>query len=408
MDPSTQIGLIMLALLGFCVVSSRLTRRWLTTPLAWAAFGLASGSAGLGWLDFDPNAELVRLLAEATLVLLLFSDASQIPLVTLRKWVELPARLLGVGLPLTMAAGTAVAWALFDWSLVESAMVATILAPTDAALGHAVVSNAAVPARIRQALTVEAGLNDGIVLPGMFVLLALATADVDPDTSWLRFWVAQVTLGPLAGLAIGASSGWLLAWSERREWSETSFVRIGSLCVAALCYLGAEEIGGNGFMAAWVGGLAFGTSAPQVSVHVHAFLEAEGKLLMLAVFLLVGCVFAGPALAGAEWNTYLFALLSLTVLRMVPVAISLVGSGTGLWSTVFLGWFGPRGLASLLFGLLIMEDQALESSRELFQVVVVTVLFSILLHGLTAGVGAERYGRWCSAREEQLPDRDLL
>ena len=395
MVPTHQVALMGLCLFAYSAFSARLTRRWLTAPLVFTAFGLVTGSAGFGWLAFEPDAELIRVIAEITLVLLLFVDASQIRLRQLERNLGVPGRLLGIGMPLTIVLGTGVAMLLFpSWSLWEAALVATILAPTDAALGQPVLTHPSVPPLTRQALTVESGLNDGIALPLVLVLLGLASADVSGGLA--TFWLLQVTLGPVVGAVVGFGSAWLLRKAERNDWADQSFLRIGSLTAAGLCYLTAEAVGGNGFMAAFVGGLAFGTASPTVSKHVLQFLEVEGQLLMLAVFVLLGCVFAGPALADAPLRAWGYGLLSLTVIRMLPVLVSMGGTGEKLWPKLFLGWFGPRGLASLLFGMLLVEHETLTSGRALFDVVVITVLLSIVLHRLTAAWGAERFARWAA------------
>ncbi len=399
MENPHQLALFFGAALLFALVSKVLTRKWLTAPMVFVAFGLLTGAGGLGWLTFQPDSEWIKLLTEVTLMLVLFADASQIRVSALRHRVALPARLLGISMPLTIAAGTAVAMLLMpDWSVWEAALVATVLAPTDAALGQAVVSNEAVPGPIREALTVESGLNDGIALPVVLVFLALATTEVGDGSGWLWFWAGQVILGPIAGLAIGSLSGWSLDRARSVGWTSPAALTVGGLATVALCYLGAEAIGGNGFMATFVGGMAFGARASHVEGQVHEFLESEGQLLMWMVFTVLGCLYALPALVAAEPMHWLYALLSLTVIRGIPTAISLIGTKLP-WQTVgFLGWFGPRGLASILFGLLLVEEVELTTGDALFQVVVLTVILSVVLHGLTAAWAASGYGKWAEGQ----------
>ncbi len=400
MDLSHQLALFFLAVLVFAAVSRRVTNRWFTAPMVFVSVGLVLGSGGLGLLVFEPEGEFITLLTEGTLLLLLFSDASQIQLKQLTHHWTVPGRLLGIGMPLTVGLGALVGWLLFpEWTPVEALLVAAVLAPTDAALGQAVVSNPAVPAPIREALTVESGLNDGITLPLVLVLLALAMSQVDDGATWVWFWAQQVVLGPLAGAVVGAVAGTLLEVGSRRRWAESSALPAGSIATALLCYVGAEAIGGNGFMAAFVGGMAFGRFAPTIGHNTHEFLESEGQLLLWMVFTLLGCVFAAPALQSASPAQWVYALLSLTVVRMLPVALSLIGTGFR-WPTVaFLGWFGPRGLASLLFGLLLVEGE-LEGGESFFNVVLLTVLLSVMLHGVTASVSAVRYGAWASRSQK--------
>jgi len=389
-----QIIALLIGVLAFAALSRWLTSRWLTAPLLFVAFGLASGTAGLGWLDIDPEAELIEGLAEATLVLVLFADASRIDVRALRTDLGIPLRLLAIGMPLTIALGALLAAAIFPaWSMWEAAVIAAILAPTDAALGQPVVNSGAVPARIRRALNVESGLNDGIALPVVLVFIAMAALPAEPGQSWLVFWLVQVTAGPALGAAIGASGGLLLRLSHDAKLANESWSAIGALTLAGLCYFGAEAAGGNGFMAAFIGGMAFGATSASLGHKVHDFMETEGQMLMLAVFILLGCALAGPALASATPASVAYAALSLTVIRIVPVAIAMTGAGLDRRTVAFLGWFGPRGLASILFGMLLVGRDSLPHGEAIFHVVVLTVLGSVLAHGLTSAWGAETYGR---------------
>lgn len=388
----------------FASSARRLTARWLTAPILFVAFGALLGDNGLGWIGLAGLEPVLDPLAEVTLIVILFGDASRIRLEALRREAGLPIRMLVFGLPLTILLGAVAARLLFpQLSVWEAAALGAVLAPTDAALGQAVVSSEAVPLRVRQALNVESGLNDGIALPVVLVFTALAVATAEgaasADTvSWLGFWVLQVVLGPLAGAALGAGGGWLLSRAVAADWTDESFVRIGGLALALLAYFGAEEIGGNGFMAAFVAGMAFGNVAHDVSHHVHAFLEAEGQLLMLLVFVALGALLVPPALARLTPTVGLYVLLSLTVVRMLPTALALAGSGARAQTVAFLGWFGPRGLATLLFGMVILEAHAIPNRAFLFDVAILTVLASVFAHGLTAGWAARRYGTWAEGQ----------
>ena len=200
------------------------------------------------------------------------------------------------------------------------------------------------------------------------------------------------SLGPLVGLTVGGGVGWALQHASTRGWTDDTFSAIGGLCTAALCWLGAEAIGGNGFMAAFVGGMVFGSVTDTVCEAVHTFVERDAELLMVGVFLLLGSALAPAALAAFGPTALLYAALSLTVIRMLPVAVSLVGTGVGAPTVGFLGWFGPRGLASILFGLLLLEASHLAHADQVFHVVLLTVLLSVFSHGLTASWASERYG----------------
>ncbi len=402
MEPAS-IAVIALSVCLVAAFSRKAERSPLTPPLFFLAVGFLLGGEGLGWMHLDIDGGAIHVLAELTLVLVLFTDAARIDLTCLRREESLPARLLGIGMPLTIAAGAFAAGVLLPglgWT--EALLLAAILAPTDAALGQAVVSNPCVPLRIRQSLNVESGLNDGIALPVVLVLASLAGAreEAGDASYWLRFAALAVTLGPLVGAAVGFLGGRVVAWGTRAGWINAAFQRISGLGLALLAFGAAELVGGNGFIAAFVAGLTLGNTARGVCACLYEFGEAEGQLLTLLVFLAFGAALLPEALPHATGGALLYALLSLTVVRLVPVALSLLGTGLRPASIAFLGWFGPRGLASILFVLLVVEEGRLASGPFLQAVVVLTVLASTLLHGLTAYPLARRYGDYAAALEE--------
>ncbi len=399
MEPSS-IAVVALAVCLFAAFSKKAERSSLTPPMFFLAVGFCLGDAGLGWIHLDIDGGAMHVLAELTLVLVLFSDAARIDLSCLRREESLPARLLGIGMPLTIVAGAAVAVAVLPglgWT--EALLLAAILAPTDAALGQAVVANPLVPVRIRQSLNVESGLNDGIALPVVLLFASLAGAREQAADAgyWLRLAAIAVTLGPLVGGAVGFLGGRIVGWGTRSGWINDAFQRIAGLGIAMLAFGAAELVGGNGFIAAFVAGLTLGNTARGVCECLYEFGEAEGQLLTLLVFLAFGAAMLPEVLPHATGGAVLYALLSLTVVRMIPVGLSLLGSGLRPASVAFLGWFGPRGLASILFALLVVEADRLESGPFLLAVVALTVLGSTFLHGLTAYPMARRYGRWAAA-----------
>ncbi|MEZ4429937.1 MAG: sodium:proton antiporter, partial [Nannocystaceae bacterium] len=397
--------------LAFGLVSRRLDGSVLTPPLAFVLIGFLLGADGLNLLAIPPGHQAIHLLAEITLVLVLFADASRIDLRALRRELGIPVRLLGVGLPLTIALGAVVAkLVLPELSVWEAATLGAVLAPTDAALGQAVVSSPKVPLRIRQALNVESGLNDGVALPVVMIFAALAGAGSDARApgEWLAFWGLQVTLGPAVGVAVAYAGGRLLDLALRRAWMNESFAQLSGLSLALLAFTVAEAIGGNGFIAAFVGGMVLGNTARESSAAIHEFLEAEGQLLMLLVFMVFGAMFAWPALQDADGPTILYAALSLTLIRMIPVALSLLGARLRLSTVLFLGWFGPRGLATVLFGLLILESCGAAHRAGLFTVAMVTVVFSVVAHGVTAGPGAALYAQLVGGSDAGAAEREQV
>jgi NhaP-type Na+/H+ or K+/H+ antiporter len=380
----------------FGLVSRRLEGTVFTAPLLFVAAGVAFGPMGLGLVEFELDDHTVLLLGEITLVIVLFTDAARTNLSALRQNEELPMRLLGIGMPLTIALGTVVAaLVLTDLTFWEAAIVGTVLAPTDAALGQAVVGNPHVPVRVRQALNVEAGLNDGLSVPflALFLTLAVAGEELQTPSLWIRFALEQVGLGVLVGIGVGMAGGWLVSLASKREWMTDPSQRIALLALAIIAWALADQVGGNGFIAAFVGGLAVGPTVQGIGERLIRFTEAEGQLLNLSVFFIFGVLVIG-LIQPLSWEVALYALLSLTVIRMLPVALSLLRTHLRGISVLFMGWFGPRGLASIVLGLIVVAEAPLLAGREQIELVVAsTVLFSVLLHGLTAAPLSAVYAR---------------
>ncbi|MEO0996937.1 MAG: cation:proton antiporter [Pseudomonadota bacterium] len=401
MDIAT-VGIVALGFVAYVLVSGRLDGTPVTAPMLFIAFGFLIGAGGFGVAGLDTGHGAIHVIAEATLILVLFTDATRIKLARLRRQHTLPVRMLAIGLPLVIALGTLTALGVFPELLFwEAALLAAILAPTDAALGQAVVADANVPVRIRQALNVESGLNDGIALPAVLLFAALASMTGAADHGdWLTFGLLQVTLGPVAGGAVGWLGARLLDIGiERGRVSEAS-QGIGILATAVLTFAAAELIGGNGFIAAFVGGLVFGETVRHECRFLYEFMETEGELLLLLTFLLFGAAMLPEALAHLNGAIVGYAVLSLTVVRMLPIALSLLGSRVKPVTILFLGWFGPRGLASILFALLIVEEAGLPAGDTILTVTVVTVGLSALLHGATAAPFARRYAMLASRAGE--------
>lgn len=403
------IGAIAIFVLLFGSISRRLEKSVITPPMAYVVYGLLISSAALGLIQsVEIDNEVIRVLAEITLAIVLFTDASRIQLKLLRREYNLPLRLLGLGLPITIALGTMFALLLFpSLNIWEAAVLATILTPTDAALGQAVVNSPRVPTRIRQAINVESGLNDGICLPVLLLFVALAeeTERATDASYWLSFSGKQIIFGTTIGIAVGYFGSKLVIKSLRRKWMNDSFEDLSVLGVSIFAYALAQSIGGNGFIAAFCAGLTLGNIAPKSTRQkLYDFGEAEGQLLTLISFLLYGAVMIVPSLSEATWQMWLYAIGSLTITRMLGVAISTIGSGLQPISVLFIGWFGPRGIASIIYGLVIVEEERLVSSNLIFTAMVITVLISIFAHGLTAVPGANWYGDWL----RHLPSEDRM
>lgn len=391
-----SIVVIALGVLAFGLVSRRLEGTVVTLPLVFALFGWLIGSGGLGIASIDASHGAIHLLAEVTLIVVLFADAARIDARCLLSDHDLPLRMLAIGMPLTLLAGALVARLLFpDASWPMAFLVAAILTPTDAALGQTVVASERVPLRIRQAINVESGLNDGIALPLVLVFAMWAGASGEHDsnaTGLAQFAFLQVTLGPIAGVAIGYIGGRLIDRASAAGWASAPFQGICALATSLCAFAAAELIGGNGFIAAFSAGIAFGASVRSRCEFLFEFMESEGQLLTLLAFLVFGAAMLPQGLSVAVLATSVLAVLFLTIVRMLPIAISLSGTGLSWPSKLFLGWFGPRGLASILFALLILEEHPVAGGEELLACIVLTVALSIVLHGVSAAPLAAAYG----------------
>lgn len=407
-EPAVFVVVFAGLLFAYSLISRRISGTVLTAQIFFVAIGVLLGPAGIDLLGIPATSSFVLLVAEVALVITLFTDAARIDIRSLGENRQLPGRLLLFGLPLTIGAGVALAALLFtDLTLAEAGLIGAILAPTDAGLGQAIVNNPMVPVRIRQALNVESGLNDGGAIPFFFLFLALteAEAEVAPIPYLLSLVVEQIGLGVIVGLAIGFAGGWLGRWSLSRGWISGIYWRIDILALAILAWLVADAVGGSGFIAAFVGGLATAAAFVRVREEEVSFAEAEADLLNFVVFFIFGFV-AGGLIGGIDWTVILYAVLSLTVIRMVPVAISLLGAHLGRESVLFLGWFGPRGLASIVL-LLIAIDEAggIAGMQTISRVVITTVLASVFAHGITTNPAIRWYARRVAALHPDAPER---
>ncbi len=391
------LAIAALTLLGVAAISGRLSGTPVTPAMAFVAVGLLLGPEVLGEIDLESSSGTVRTLAEATLALVLFCDASRIDLRLLRREVGVPLRLLGIGLPLTIALGALAAAAVFDQLGVEEAVIlAIVLAPTDAALGQAVVTEPRIPARIRQGLNVESGLNDGICVPLLFA--AVAVADVASEISDGRgaatLLFEEIGYGVVGGVIGGLLVAAIVIQAGRRDLIAGQWRQVIPGAGAALAYGTASALGGSGFIAAFVAGMTFRLALGRDPKDLNELSEQLGNVLNGVTFLFFGAILLGPALGELSWDLALYAVLSLTVVRMLPVAIAMVGSRARAPTLGFLGWFGPRGLASIVFALIVVEESNLPHERLIVLAIYLTVGLSVFAHGLSAAPLANRYARW--------------
>jgi len=401
--------LTVLAAFAFCysLVASRLERTPISGPLVYLFVGLACGSYGLGLVELNVDREGIRRLAEYTLALVLFADSANANLGTLRRVEEIPARLLLIGLPLTIAAGVAAGVLIFDsLTLLEIALLATMLAPTDAALGQAVVTNESVPDSVRESLNVESGLNDGICVPVLLIFLALASGDTGSDEATsliIRLPIEAIGIGAGVGVVLALVGGSLVKFCGTRGWIRGAWTGIPVITLAMFCFALSQFLGGSGFIGAFVGGLLFGglIRNHKVKDELLGGAESVGNLLSLLTWFVFGALVFGKGLENVSGPVILYAVLSLTVVRMLPVLISLVGVKMRFDSKLFLAWFGPRGLASIVFIVIVLEDN-LPGSDTLVAVVTWTIVLSIIAHGITAVPFANKFARRVADRNGEV------
>ncbi len=399
-----SLAIVALALLAVAAISQRLQGTPVTPAMMFVALGLLVGPQVLDGIDLPSTSGIVRTLAEATLALVLFCDASRIDLRELRREVGVPLRLLGIGLPLTIILGTVVAAALFGVLSVEEAVIlGVVLAPTDAALGQAVVTEPRVPPKIRQGLNVESGLNDGICVPLLFAAVALADveSEIADGRSAATLLVEEIGFGVLGGIAGGVLVALIVVHAGRRGLIDGAWRQVIPAAGAALAYGTASGLGGSGFIAAFVAGVAFRLVLGRDPGTINELSEQVGNALNGITFLLFGAILLGPALGELTWQLVAYAVLSLTVVRMAPVVIAMLGT-RARWPTLgFMGWFGPRGLASIVFAVIVVEEASLPHEHLIVLAIYLTVGLSVLAHGLTAAPLADRYAGWY---EQHPPD----
>ncbi len=393
----------------FSLVSERVGRTVLTPPILFTAAGaivhLVTAELGV----HEGNADTFLALAEVGLVLLLFTDASRTDLGLLSNIRALPARLLGPGMLLTLVLGALAALVVFrQLTIWEAGILAAILAPTDAGLGQIIVSSPRVPLKIREALNVEAGLNDGLSVPFLLFFIALAGSGLSGGTEATlhEFIWEQLGYGALVGTGIGLGGGWLLGLAHRHHAVATAWSQLGVVVLPLLCLVASERVGASMFIAAFVGGLAVQVFFKQAGKHAIEFTEEWGQILNLSVFFLFGMVVARawPQLTAAHW---IYAALSLTVIRMLPVAVALLGTHLSRATVMFMGWFGPRGLASIVLALVYLEHHADHLGENTIRLAAIaTVLLSIFLHGLTARPGIDLYAKAVAKLAPSAPERE--
>ena len=404
------VAVLILLVYVYSLVSRRLEGSILTLPMVFAVAGILLVLALPGQVRGEMQGEVWLIVAELTLTIVLFNDATRINLRTLKGRTYLPGRLLGIGLPLAILLGIVVAaLVLPELSVWEAGILASILVATDASLGETVVRSPRVPMCIREALNVESGLNDGLAVPFLMLFISLAKAEAPgPVAVFLRHAILQIGFGVLVGAGIGFVCGWLLGLARRSGWASVSFQQLAMVALAPMCLILVEPIGASPFIAAFVAGLLVQVGFRDASEGIVEFSENEGRLLDMFVFFLFG-MSVGATLGEFRLAPVLYAILSLTLVRMLPVAISLIGTRLSAASVIFMGWFGPRGLASIVLGLVVVGLEVHTAGASLVRLAVMaTVLISIFAHGFSASPGIRLYARQIDRLGADAPEHEMV
>jgi NhaP-type Na+/H+ or K+/H+ antiporter len=382
-----HLAILAVFILVYSATAGRLEKLPISGAILALGFGLACGPLGLGIFTLNVHDELLRTMAELTLALVLFTDAAQADLDVLKISLQIPGRLLLVGLPLTILMGFSLGVLIFPGiPLFEIAVLATMLAPTDAALGKAVVTNMSVPAALREGLNVESGFNDGICVPVLLVFLALATHAVTHESGFhlaLLLVMREIGIGAAVGLLLTTSSVWALRKCAQRNWITATWRQLPVPALAFLCFAMAQILGGSGFIAAFSGGILFGGLLKSYKGDLLRAAEGAGDTLSLITWMTFGSVVVGQVVGKFSWSILLYSVLSLTVIRMLPVYLSFAGMTMSTGRKLFVGWFGPRGLASVVFAFMVLHRN-LPNGEELALTVACTIILSILAHGFSA------------------------
>ena len=392
------IELAVLALFIFCysLVAGWVERAAASGPIVFVIAGLLMGPLGLGWFGGDVSNTELRVLADLTLALILFIDAANADLAILKRQFRIPSRMLIFGLPGVIFLGTIIAVLLFDTlSLFEAGILGTMLAATDAALGKAVVTNKAVPTHVREGLNIESGLNDGLCVPILFVFIALALGSGTEGGSTMfaiKLVIQELGIGLVVGLGLTAVGTWALRWCWNKGWVTEIWKQVTVVALSIACFSVAQSLHGSGYIAAFTGGLLFGFKAKEATHRLVLAAEGTGETLAMMTWFIFGAAVIGQSVQHFTWEILVYAILSLTVIRMLPIFLSLSGTGESTASKLFLAWFGPRGLASIVFAIIVL-NKGVAGGKFVAMIAGLTVFFSLVAHGVSANPLANLLGQ---------------
>jgi NhaP-type Na+/H+ or K+/H+ antiporter len=391
-----ELAILALFIFFYSMIVGRLERSVISGPIIFVAAGVLVGPLGLNWFDGDVSGISFRVFADLTLAVILFVDAANADISILKRKIHIPVRMLLLGLPGVILLGTIFASIIFDvLSFFEAATLATMLAATDAALGKAVISNKTVPAQVREGLNLESGLNDGLCVPILFIFIVLAdgtSVDGGNTVFALKLVAEELGIGLLVGLSLSAIAVWLLRWCSAQRWVNEVWLQVTVVGLSISCFSVAQSIHGSGYIAAFTGGLLFGYKAKDATHKLILAAEGTGETLALITWMLFGAVVVSHCIYHFTWSMVVYAVLSLTVIRTIPVFLSLTGTGESMSSKLFLSWFGPRGLASIVFSIIVL-NRNLPGGQFIGMVVILTVFLSLMVHGISANPLAHWLGK---------------
>lgn len=377
-----------LLVLAYAVVSGLVTRWYVAPALIFIAFGVLLGPFGLGVIEIGSDTAVFTIVAQLALTVILFNQAAELDLGTVLRRGHDSFRLILIGIPLTIGLGTVTALLVLPVMPVwEAVCLAAIVAPLEVTLIEALLQDRRIPERVRHALAMESGCYDGFALAALFAALALAS-DRSQSESWGWFLFRAEVLSLGAGAVVGIIGGLLIARSFQRGWIDDTWAQLATVAVALLCFQVGEMFHGSGFVAAFAGGIAYAVVAQRTGADVpRQVADAAGHLLELLVFAMFGAAAVIVGWRDADWRVVLFAVLAVFVVRMVAVWLALVRTDVPTRSRLFIGWFGPRGIGTLVLGLLVVHEGAIEQVDLITQTVVVAVTLSLVVHSVTAPLG---------------------
>lgn len=373
-----ELAIMAVLVFFYSIIAGRVKHSILSGPIVYVVAGFILGPMVLGLFTGGATRTNFRMLADLSLALILFIDAANADLGTLKRQFRIPSRMLLIGLPGAIALGFGLALLIFDQlTLYEAAILGTMLAATDAALGKAVITNKSVPSRLREDLNVESGLNDGLCVPVLLVFIAPAEGANGEGGN------AVLALRLAVGLGLASIAVWLIRFSWNKGWVTEIWLQVTVVGLAIACFALAQSLHGSGYIAAFTGGLLFGFMGKKSTHKLVLAAEGTGEILAMMTWLVFGIAVIGQYFDLFTWQVVVYSLLSLTVIRVLPIFLSLAGTGESVSSRLFLGWFGPRGLASIVFAIIVLNTE-LPGASLISVVVVCTVFLSLVAHGISA------------------------